>query len=145
MLGRVFKVVSLDPKGLTEGTSYLREVVFDAIPLDTNTDSFKRKTGFDYPGDGKIEFTLEGDLEIKLGAGATGLLTHIDDLSEDDRADSKRWSEVWQLAKGSFKSKNSSYPSNNRVGSTKKLCNNCLLYTSPSPRDKRQSRMPSSA
>ena len=23
--------------------------------------------------------------------------------------------------------------------------NNCLLYTSPSPRDKRQSRMPSSA
>ena len=27
----------------------------------------------------------------------------------------------------------------------KKLHNNCLLYTSPSPRDKRQSRMPSSA
>ena len=25
------------------------------------------------------------------------------------------------------------------------LTNNCLLYTSPSPRDKRQSRMPSSA
>ena len=24
-------------------------------------------------------------------------------------------------------------------------CSNCLLYTSPSPRDKRQSRMPSSA
>ena len=24
-------------------------------------------------------------------------------------------------------------------------CNTCLLYTSPSPRDKRQSRMPSSA
>ena len=24
-------------------------------------------------------------------------------------------------------------------------CNGCLLYTSPSPRDKRQSRMPSSA
>ena len=24
-------------------------------------------------------------------------------------------------------------------------CKNCLLYTSPSPRDKRQSRMPSSA
>ena len=26
-----------------------------------------------------------------------------------------------------------------------KLCEACLLYTSPSPRDKRQSRMPSSA
>ena len=26
-----------------------------------------------------------------------------------------------------------------------KLCKTCLLYTSPSPRDKRQSRMPSSA
>ena len=26
-----------------------------------------------------------------------------------------------------------------------KDCSNCLLYTSPSPRDKRQSRMPSSA
>ena len=25
------------------------------------------------------------------------------------------------------------------------VCNGCLLYTSPSPRDKRQSRMPSSA
>ena len=25
------------------------------------------------------------------------------------------------------------------------ICNNCLLYTSPSSRDKRQSRMPSSA
>ena len=25
------------------------------------------------------------------------------------------------------------------------VCNHCLLYTSPSPRDKRQSRMPSSA
>ena len=28
---------------------------------------------------------------------------------------------------------------------TKGEDNNCLLYTSPSPRDKRQSRMPSSA
>ena len=27
----------------------------------------------------------------------------------------------------------------------KKVCFTCLLYTSPSPRDKRQSRMPSSA
>ena len=26
-----------------------------------------------------------------------------------------------------------------------RLCSTCLLYTSPSPRDKRQSRMPSSA
>ena len=123
LLGRVWRLESLDPERLKEGTSYLREVVFDAIPLDTNTDSFKRKTGFDYPGEGKIEMTLEDDLEIKLGAGATGTLTHIDDLSEDDRTDPKRCSEVWQIAKGSFKSKNSSYPSNNRVGSTKKLCN----------------------
>ena len=30
-------------------------------------------------------------------------------------------------------------------GSTITLSENCLLYTSPSPRDKRQSRMPSSA
>ena len=29
--------------------------------------------------------------------------------------------------------------------SNRKHCQNCLLYTSPSPRDKRQSRMPSSA
>ena len=28
---------------------------------------------------------------------------------------------------------------------TIKMLNSCLLYTSPSPRDKRQSRMPSSA
>ena len=31
-----------------------------------------------------------------------------------------------------------------KVGDLKKL-DDCLLYTSPSPRDKRQSRMPSSA
>ena len=36
----------------------------------------------------------------------------------------------------------------NRIASAKAIdmkTNNCLLYTSPSPRDKRQSRMPSSA
>ena len=31
------------------------------------------------------------------------------------------------------------------LGLTEGYINNCLLYTSPSPRDKRQSRMPSSA
>ena len=31
------------------------------------------------------------------------------------------------------------------IGQKKQNLNNCLLYTSPSPRDKRQSRMPSSA
>ena len=31
------------------------------------------------------------------------------------------------------------------VADSPTLINNCLLYTSPSPRDKRQSRMPSSA
>ena len=49
LLGKVWRLESLDPERLKEGTSYLREVVFDAIPLDTNKDSFKRKTGFDYP------------------------------------------------------------------------------------------------
>ena len=32
-----------------------------------------------------------------------------------------------------------------RILNEAELCHNCLLYTSPSPRDKRQSRMPSSA
>ena len=32
-----------------------------------------------------------------------------------------------------------------RRNSDCELCGDCLLYTSPSPRDKRQSRMPSSA
>ena len=32
-----------------------------------------------------------------------------------------------------------------RILLTQQLCEDCLLYTSPSPRDKRQSRMPSSA
>ena len=36
--------------------------------------------------------------------------------------------------------------SNDFVGTSQRLISyNCLLYTSPSPRDKRQSRMPSSA
>ena len=33
----------------------------------------------------------------------------------------------------------------NYLVSYQRCCRNCLLYTSPSPRDKRQSRMPSSA
>ena len=33
----------------------------------------------------------------------------------------------------------------NEAGISIELIKNCLLYTSPSPRDKRQSRMPSSA
>ena len=32
-----------------------------------------------------------------------------------------------------------------QIKAIKELLNGCLLYTSPSPRDKRQSRMPSSA
>ena len=32
-----------------------------------------------------------------------------------------------------------------RLSEDKAIINSCLLYTSPSPRDKRQSRMPSSA
>ena len=32
-----------------------------------------------------------------------------------------------------------------RLDSMMRMCDDCLLYTSPSPRDKRQSRMPSSA
>ena len=34
---------------------------------------------------------------------------------------------------------------NTRIGSGVSIINNCLLYTSPSPRDQRGSRMPSSA
>ena len=34
---------------------------------------------------------------------------------------------------------------NDKSGTRWKICWICLLYTSPSPRDKRQSRMPSSA
>ena len=33
----------------------------------------------------------------------------------------------------------------NNINDAPVICNVCLLYTSPSPRDKRQSRMPSSA
>ena len=36
-------------------------------------------------------------------------------------------------------------PSRQPVNRTLASCGTCLLYTSPSPRDKRQSRMPSSA
>ena len=42
-----------------------------------------------------------------------------------------------QLGTGSIKAKNVSKPLRGQFA--------CLLYTSPSPRDKRQSRMPSSA
>mgnify|MGYP003301234697 CR=1 FL=1 len=39
----------------------------------------------------------------------------------------------------------SNNPSEDHMDNLKKLCDNCLLYTSPSPRDRQKSRMPSSA
>ena len=44
-----------------------------------------------------------------------------------------------------FGTKNDFYESENYKGDGCAHDVNCLLYTSPSPRDKRQSRMPSSA
>ena len=43
------------------------------------------------------------------------------------------------------KLRKTSVPTNEQNGTDKPQVNTCLLYTSPSPRDKRQSRMPSSA
>ena len=43
------------------------------------------------------------------------------------------------------KEQNSLWASNRQTFFKDQRANNCLLYTSPSPRDKRQSRMPSSA
>ena len=51
--------------------------------------------------------------------------------------------------KGIEQTWNFAHPNNKRVtgplGNFKRMIKGCLLYTSPSPRDKRQSRMPSSA
>ena len=47
--------------------------------------------------------------------------------------------------KFSFRGAGSIQNSENKQGLARLLSNTCLLYTSPSPRDKRQSRMPSSA
>ena len=49
------------------------------------------------------------------------------------------------LVKGedSTKKKGEIFPLKTNIGEIISIC--CLLYTSPSPRDKRQSRMPSSA
>ena len=40
---------------------------------------------------------------------------------------------------------NTTYLTNDHVGSVRLALNTCLLYTSPSPRDRTRSRMPSSA
>ena len=51
-------------------------------------------------------------------------------------------STLLQLLEGRLKPSNGSINSSKRIGM---MPQSCLLYTSPSPRDKRQSRMPSSA
>ena len=43
-----------------------------------------------------------------------------------------------------FRGSSYTYPKTKSLGTNKEAID-CLLYTSPSPRDKRQSRMPSSA
>ena len=51
--------------------------------------------------------------------------------------------EEWWNPQGKFKPLHKFNPI--RISYIKENIMNCLLYTSPSPRDKRQSRMPSSA
>ena len=60
-------------------------------------------------------------MKLAVGIDIGGTITKIGLVSEDGKC----------IKKTSFR--------------TKEINNFCLLYTSPSPRDKRQSRMPSSA
>ena len=75
-----------------------------------------------------------------------------------DHQDSFTWNVVHQFAKFDKVICSNYYEVNNKLldksnvivlspgpGSPKDYPTTCLLYTSPSPRDKRQSRMPSSA
>ena len=85
------------------------------------------------------EITLTEDLYRKLSL-ATG---YGQPISEDDIAEglaSKDPHMIWHAIKASGIKKNSRY-----FDKIADLARSCLLYTSPSPRDQRGSRMPSSA
>ena len=70
------------------------------------------------------------------GSGiATGALSTL--ISSEEG--SIKWGKIAQLPLANYLF--STFDKNHKI----KQAQNCLLYTSPSPRDKRQSRMPSSA
>ena len=68
----------------------------------------------------------------------------IYELSRDLNLDNKDILDAAQKLSISVKSHSSSI-SAEEAKKIKNLINNCLLYTSPSPRDRTRSRMPSSA
>ena len=83
---------------------------------------------------------------IKLDGGKGGSIELADDIFgiEEIRGDILQRVVTWQLAKR--RSGNHKIQVRNEVSRTsKKMYKHCLLYTSPSPRDRTRSRMPSSA
>ena len=64
-------------------------------------------------------------------------------LSQDFQTPAETGLYKWQLGSGVYPVMKVSLKSN--LGDGPSIDSICLLYTSPSPRDKRQSRMPSSA
>ena len=78
--------------------------------------------------------SISGINSITTGSGSDNLLTiHTNDGTERVRVDSTGTTKIVTGIVTTLTATGSA-----KVGS-------CLLYTSPSPRDKRQSRMPSSA
>ena len=63
----------------------------------------------------------------------------------EKRPTTKISSEVYELLSGEFQTDASKKVASKEVGQAKQKEKDCLLYTSPSPRDVEESRMPSSA
>ena len=75
--------------------------------------------------------TLTGACLVALGTDIAGLMTNSEDLAADVKSAAVACGEyVWELPMHDYFS--------DQIKS-------CLLYTSPSPRDRQKSRMPSSA
>ena len=91
--------------------------VGSATLTENNAGTYRYISGVPYYNSGSPTLTL---------AGVT-----IDDLTGQAYRDT---SNVFEIASGS-----------NYESTSGSIISTCLLYTSPSPRDKRQSRMPSSA
>ena len=81
--------------------------------------------------------SLPGQNELAVAPGETGGLIESADLDQENDL------VAWHIRKIKERQENVTAADELAKSLTEKIV--CLLYTSPSPRDKRQSRMPSSA
>ena len=127
---------NIEAGSFSESTSASFSADFIVGAID-GTSNEKVTAGYSYQIDLSTSFTGEDSFDVSIDAGNEGF-AEIDANTGTGALTVDGISYTFPLG-----DKTTVFVGDSMDGST--LYSTCLLYTSPSPRDKRQSRMPSSA